>query len=146
MSSVDTAPIKILVVDDDVSHCTILQALLRGCRSSLPPPLCSPPQPGSRAMSTAVRCTAPSAAAAITAAHAADKTDEFIPASVIGDYAGMKDGDGLLCFNFRADRAREISAALLDKGFDGFSRARVPQFGAADFSCVTSCGRNSGSR
>ena len=42
--------------------------------------------------------------------------------SVIGDYAGMKDGDGILCFNFRADRVREILAALLDPGFDGFPR------------------------
>ncbi len=42
--------------------------------------------------------------AAIHAAYAAGKFDEFVPASVIGDYAGMHDGDGLLCFNFRADR------------------------------------------
>ena len=35
----------------------------------------------------------------------------------------MKDGDGLLMFNFRADRAREILTALLDPRFDGFKRA-----------------------
>ena len=35
---------------------------------------------------------------------------------------GMRDGDGVLCFNFRADRAREILAALLDPEFDGFAR------------------------
>ncbi|MCQ4161109.1 2,3-bisphosphoglycerate-independent phosphoglycerate mutase [Roseomonas sp. GC11] len=70
---------------------------------------------------------AESAAAAIAAAHAAGKTDEFIPASVIGGYAGMKDGDGLLCFNFRADRVRQILAALLLPGFDGFT-ARRPAF------------------
>ena len=64
-------------------------------------------------------------------AHAAEKIDEFIPASVIGDYAGMQDGDGILCFNFRADRAREILTALLDPGFDGFARARLPHFAAA---------------
>ena len=46
------------------------------------------------------------AADAISAAHAAKTTDEFILPAVIGGYAGMKDGDGLLSFNFRADRVR----------------------------------------
>ena len=44
---------------------------------------------------------------------------------MIGDYEGMQDGDGLLCFNFRADRVREILGALLDPGFDGFPRKRA---------------------
>ncbi|MXP65649.1 2,3-bisphosphoglycerate-independent phosphoglycerate mutase [Roseomonas sp. M0104] len=74
---------------------------------------------------------AASAAAAIQAAHAAGKTDEFIPATVIGDYAGMRDGDGLLCFNFRADRVRQILAALLDPAFDGFTPPRRPRFAGA---------------
>jgi 2,3-bisphosphoglycerate-independent phosphoglycerate mutase len=69
--------------------------------------------------------------AAIEAAYAAGKFDEFVPASVIGDYAGMKDGDAILCFNFRADRVREILAALLDPAFDGFARKRVLRFAAA---------------
>ena len=51
--------------------------------------------------------------------------------AVIGDYRGMQDGDGLLCFNFRADRVREILAALLDPDFDGFPRSRVLRFAAA---------------
>ena len=51
--------------------------------------------------------------------------DEFVPPAVIGDYAGMRDGDGMLCFNFRADRVREILAALLDPAFDGFPRPRA---------------------
>ena len=74
---------------------------------------------------------APDAAAAIASAHGKKVTDEFIPATVIGDYAGMRDGDGLLCFNFRADRVREILDALLDPEFKGFERARVPRFAAA---------------
>jgi 2,3-bisphosphoglycerate-independent phosphoglycerate mutase len=65
------------------------------------------------------------------AAYEAKKFDEFVPASVIGDYAGMKDGDAILCFNFRADRVREILAALLDPAFDGFPRKRVLKFAAA---------------
>lgn len=68
---------------------------------------------------------------AITAAYAADKTDEFAPACVIGGYAGMEDGDALLCFNFRADRVREILGALLDPGFDGFARTKIVKFASA---------------
>jgi 2,3-bisphosphoglycerate-independent phosphoglycerate mutase len=74
---------------------------------------------------------AASAAEAIEAAYAAQKFDEFVPASVIGGYAGMQDGDAVLCFNFRADRVREILAALLDPAFDGFHRARAIKFSAA---------------
>jgi 2,3-bisphosphoglycerate-independent phosphoglycerate mutase len=43
----------------------------------------------------------------------------------------MQDGDGILCFNFRADRVREILAALLEPTFDGFPRKRVIRFAAA---------------
>ena len=71
------------------------------------------------------------ALSAIDASYAEDVGDEFLVPCVLGDYAGMEDGDVLLFANFRADRAREISTALLDKGFDGFARARVAVFGAA---------------
>jgi 2,3-bisphosphoglycerate-independent phosphoglycerate mutase len=57
--------------------------------------------------------------------------DEFVRPSVIADYAGMKDGDGFLFANFRADRTRELSIALLDKDFSGFSRKHVVRFAAA---------------
>jgi len=69
--------------------------------------------------------------AAVKAAYAEEKYDEFIPPAVIGDYKGMQDGDGILCFNFRADRVREILGALLDPGFDGFPRQRIVRFAAA---------------
>ncbi len=58
-------------------------------------------------------------------------TDEFVVPCVLGDYAGISDGDALLFANFRADRAREISTALLDPEFQGFSRDRLPEFCAA---------------
>jgi 2,3-bisphosphoglycerate-independent phosphoglycerate mutase len=58
-------------------------------------------------------------------------TDEFILPAVIGGYAGMKDGDGLLSFNFRADRVREILGALLDPSFSNFARKRPVRFAAA---------------
>ena len=43
----------------------------------------------------------------------------------------MRDGDGLVSANFRADRIREILSALLEPGFDGFSRNRVVSLAAA---------------
>jgi 2,3-bisphosphoglycerate-independent phosphoglycerate mutase len=71
------------------------------------------------------------AEAAIAASYGENITDEFVRAAVIGDAAGVQDGDALLCFNFRADRVREILTALLDPAFDGFARAKPPHFVAA---------------
>ena len=59
---------------------------------------------------------------AVAAAHAAGTTDEFVDPAAIGDYAGVKPGDGLLMANFRADRAREILKAIGAPDFDGFER------------------------
>ena len=58
--------------------------------------------------------------AAVTAGYNRSETDEFITATVIGDYAGARAGDGLFCLNFRADRAREILAAMAEPGFAAF--------------------------
>jgi 2,3-bisphosphoglycerate-independent phosphoglycerate mutase len=71
------------------------------------------------------------AKAAIAQSYTAGKTDEFVLPTIIGDYAGMKDGDGIICANFRADRVREILTALVDPDFKDFPRARVVQFAAA---------------
>ncbi|MBB3897352.1 2,3-bisphosphoglycerate-independent phosphoglycerate mutase [Roseococcus suduntuyensis] len=84
-----------------------------------------------RAMVLAEGNQAESADAAIRACYAADKHDEFLPASVLPGHTGMADGDGILCFNFRADRVRQILAALLDPAFTGFARPRAPRFAAA---------------
>ena len=70
-------------------------------------------------------------ASAIDAAYASKTTDEFILPAVIGGYKGMRDGDGVLCFNFRADRVRQILAALLDPAFSDFPRKRSIRFAAA---------------
>ena len=67
---------------------------------------------------------------AIAAAYARDETDEFITPSVIGDYDGAKDGDGLFFANFRADRAREILNAMIVPGFDGYETGPRPEFSA----------------
>ncbi|SIO50549.1 phosphoglycerate mutase [Rhodovulum sp. ES.010] len=67
---------------------------------------------------------------AVTAAYARGETDEFIEPSVIGDPPGMKDGDGLFCLNFRADRAREILRAFAQPDFDAFETGKRPDFSA----------------
>ncbi len=68
---------------------------------------------------------------AINASYDKEITDEFVEPSVIGDYSGMKDGDGVLMANFRADRARQILCALLDPRFDGFARDKTISVAAA---------------
>lgn len=52
-------------------------------------------------------------AAAIAAAYARGEGDEFILPTVIGDYAGVTDGDAIVHMNFRADRARQLTQALV---------------------------------
>ena len=66
----------------------------------------------------------PDAGAVVEHAYEEKITDEFVLPAVVGDYAGMQDGDALLCFNFRADRVRELLGALVDPGFDGFAVPR----------------------
>jgi 2,3-bisphosphoglycerate-independent phosphoglycerate mutase len=75
-----------------------------------------------------LRC--PDPRMAITNAYARSETDEFITATVIGDYLGARDGDGLFCLNFRADRAREILQAIADPAFAAFERGACPSWAA----------------
>lgn len=59
--------------------------------------------------------------------YAAEITDEFVkPTLCYGD--GMKDGDGLFLFNFRADRMREITKVAIDPTFEDFDRGYLPRF------------------
>ena len=62
---------------------------------------------------------------AVEQGYARDETDEFIQPTVIGTYAGMRDGDGILMVNFRSDRAREILDALGAEEFEGFERRDI---------------------
>ena len=82
------------------------------------------------AMVNAQGAAQPNAKSTINAAYANNITDEFIEATVIGGYAGARDGDGLFCLNFRADRAREILAALADPAFDAFTTGKRPDWAA----------------
>ncbi len=49
-------------------------------------------------------------------------TDEFVPPAVLKGYNGVQDGDGILFFNFRADRARQITRAITQTEFSPFRR------------------------
>jgi 2,3-bisphosphoglycerate-independent phosphoglycerate mutase len=81
----------------------------------------------------ATTATAPAAGAAIQQSYDAGVTDEFIKPIVIVNADGVpvgpiRDGDSVVVFNFRADRARQITRALAlgDDQFDGFPRPNRP--------------------
>ncbi|MEM8956665.1 MAG: 2,3-bisphosphoglycerate-independent phosphoglycerate mutase [Pseudomonadota bacterium] len=67
---------------------------------------------------------------AVAAAYARGETDEFILPTLVGEYRGARDGDGVFCLNFRADRAREILAAIVDPNFDAFDTGERPSWAA----------------
>ena len=71
---------------------------------------------------------------ALKTAYARDENDEFVSPTVIGSFSGIKDGDAVIFVNFRADRAREISQALIEPGFSGFER-RAPKL--SSYVCMT---------
>jgi 2,3-bisphosphoglycerate-independent phosphoglycerate mutase len=80
------------------------------------------------------------AAQAISQSYLAGENDEFVQPSVIvadGEPVGqVKDGDGFIFFNFRSDRAREITRTLTDPEFTGFKRRFLPKL--ASYVCMTS--------
>lgn len=75
--------------------------------------------------------TTTDALAGLNAAYARDESDEFVkPTAIVpsgAKAAAMQDGDVVIFMNFRADRAREITRALTDETFNGFTRAYVPK-------------------
>ena len=76
----------------------------------------------------------PDAPAALAAAYARGENDEFVQPTVIGSGAPMRDGDAVVFMNFRADRARELSACFVREDFDGFARPRPIRL--ARFACL----------
>lgn len=77
---------------------------------------------------------APDALTALEAAYARGENDEFVAATVIDGAVPMRDGDTVVFMNFRADRARQLTAAFVDPAFDGFE-ARRPVL--SRFVCLT---------
>ncbi len=72
--------------------------------------------------------------AALAAAYARGENDEFVAPTVIDGATPMADGDAVVFMNFRADRARQLTACFVQPGFDGFDRGRVPRL--ARFTCL----------
>ena len=77
---------------------------------------------------------------ALTRSYEAGVTDEFMHPAVIVDRGGdpvatVRDRDSLIFYNFRADRARQLTRAFTEKGFSLFSRRRIPQL--SSFVCMT---------
>lgn len=71
---------------------------------------------------------------ALQGAYARGENDEFVLPTVIEGAQPMADGDAVVFMNFRADRARQLTAAFVSPSFDGF-QARVPKL--ACFVCLT---------
>jgi 2,3-bisphosphoglycerate-independent phosphoglycerate mutase len=94
-----------------------------------------------RAYRAIVEGKAPRAASShegIERSYAAGKTDEFVEPLVIGGYAGVRPGiDAALHFNFRPDRARELTRALALPSFDAFERADGRAPFADRYACMT---------
>jgi len=79
------------------------------------------------AMVNGIGATAKSAKEAVEACYMEDKTDEFVTATVIEGVKGqVKEGDIFVNFNFRPDRARQITRAINDKEFTAFERTVAP--------------------
>jgi len=70
---------------------------------------------------------------AIKAAYDRGETDEFVSPTRLAAFHPLQDGDGAIFFNFRADRARELSHALVDPAFDGFPRPTWPKISLVTF-------------
>ena len=79
------------------------------------------------------------ARAAVEAGYAANQNDEFVEPTIVGTPHRMHDGDQVVCFNFRADRARQLTAAIALEDFGGFQRTRFPKVG---YVCMTEYDRS----
>jgi 2,3-bisphosphoglycerate-independent phosphoglycerate mutase len=94
-----------------------------------------------RAFKAIVRADAPRAASALAgvqSSYAAKKTDEFVEPFVVEGYDGVRTGDSALHFNFRPDRARELTRALAMPGFDAFDRGPGgAPFPPPHYACMT---------
>lgn len=62
----------------------------------------------------------------VKTSHQSGTTDEFIKPGKLAGYSGLKKGDGLIFFNFRTDRPRQLTKAIIDQKFSGFKRSLIP--------------------
>jgi 2,3-bisphosphoglycerate-independent phosphoglycerate mutase len=82
---------------------------------------------------------APDAVAAVTASYARDEGDEFVRPTVVDGGAPLRDGDAVIFFNFRADRARELTNAITSAKPEAFAGKLTRERSAdlAAFACFT---------
>jgi len=78
------------------------------------------------AMVKGIGVQVPDPITAIKQAYAAGETDEFVKPRVITGAPLIREGDGIFCFNYRADRMRQIVRALASQDFDGFDATGRP--------------------
>ncbi|HEU0186471.1 MAG TPA: 2,3-bisphosphoglycerate-independent phosphoglycerate mutase [Gallionellaceae bacterium] len=83
---------------------------------------------------------AASATAGLKQAYERNENDEFVKATAIGEPVAMQDGDVAVFMNFRADRARELTRALTESEFSGFTRTLFPKL--ASFVTLSSYGED----
>jgi 2,3-bisphosphoglycerate-independent phosphoglycerate mutase len=92
-----------------------------------------------RAFAAIVRAEGPRATTAesgVLASFENDKTDEFVEPFVVGDYQGVMPNDAAIHFNFRPDRARELTRALAIDPFDAFDR-KMQRAPFSTYACMT---------
>jgi len=70
---------------------------------------------------------APDAVTAVKQSYERGTTDEFVVPTVVGDGAPIRDGDAVMFFNYRADRGRELTQAIMDPSFEPISRSLAPK-------------------
>lgn len=88
--------------------------------------------------------TARTGSEALVAAYARGETDEFVLPTVIEPGIAMTDGDAVVFMNFRADRARQLTACFVSDDFTGFARGTRPQL--SEFVCLSEYDSNLNAR
>lgn len=88
---------------------------------------------GYRAMTDGIGFKAESPEAAVTEGYERGETDEFLKPTIVDPQGLVMDGDGIIFFNFRPDRAREITRAFIDNDFKEFQRRPLN----VSFTCMT---------
>src|SRR5215813_8471962 len=86
-----------------------------------------------RALVASAGESASSAREAIENAYARGETDEFVLPTIVGKDSRIRDGDAAIFFNFRADRARQLTRALTDPDFSEFPRGDTPRLHLVTF-------------
>jgi len=80
-----------------------------------------------QAMTSGIGEYADSAVAAVENAYSRGENDEFVRPTIVNSHGIIQDSDAIIMFNFRPDRAREITRTFVDPEFSGFQREKMPQ-------------------